>query len=121
MIKKKTTAKKSPPKKKIANTVPKKSTPKKKAAATNAKRSNKAEPLVTILQTAKCQSMSGKSTLLYNVGVDEEGVACIRINANSGGGYWSKEWVSIKEIRSDGKFRMKIRDRFEFGSGSNRA
>jgi len=86
MIKKKAPTKKSPPKK--------------KSTVSTTKKPDKVEPPVTILQTAKCQSMSGKSTLTYNIGVDEEDAAFIRINANSGGGYWSKEWVSIEEIKA---------------------
>ncbi|MCK4999515.1 MAG: hypothetical protein KAS23_08265 [Anaerohalosphaera sp.] len=76
---KKTTTKKA---------APKKSPPKKKIE----------EPALKITSTSKCQTISGKSTLTYNVGIDDEDRFCIRIFSNTGGGFFSNEWVPLEHI-----------------------
>ena len=91
MIKKKTTSKKAPPKTKT------KTTPRKKPAS---KPTKKDEPSVTILQTTKCQSLSNKSTLTYNIGVDDKNQILVRVLSNSGGGYFSKEWIAYGDIKA---------------------
>lgn len=53
-----------------------------------------------ILSTAKCQTLSEKSTLTYNIAVDDKGVIFLRVNSNTGGGFFSKEWVSLNHITS---------------------
>ena len=93
MIKKKAPTKKAPPKKKTAKTAPKK-----KIAKTAPKASKQPEPNVTILKTSRCQSLSGKSTLTFNVGLDEQGGVCLRVTSNSGGGFFSREAVPLSRI-----------------------
>jgi hypothetical protein len=82
------TAKKNTAKKKAAL---KKTSPQKKAT-------KPAEPILKIISTSKCSTISGKSTLTYNVGVDDEGHMHIRIFGNTGGGFFSNEWVLIDDI-----------------------
>lgn len=82
------TTKKKSVKKKAA---PKKSTKKKAPAKTE-------EPSLKIISTSKCQTISGKSTLTYNVGVDGEGQMSIRVLSNTGGGFFSNEWVPVDSI-----------------------
>ena len=60
----------------------------------------KDELALQILQTSKCQTVSGKSTLTYNIGVDDEEQVYIRVLSNTGGGYFSKEWISLDHITS---------------------
>ena len=73
---------------------PKKTTPKKKSTTKHE------EPTLKIIQTAKCQTVSNKSSLTYNVGVDDKKDIFIRVYSNSGGGYFSNEWVSLNHITS---------------------
>ncbi len=80
----------------IKKTTMKKAAPKKSVKKSPAKKS--AEPTVTLLQTAKCKTVSGKSDLTYNIAMDDKGNAMIRIISNTGGGFWSKEFVHISSI-----------------------
>ena len=64
----------------------------KKPAAT------KTEPAFKIIRTAKCQTISKKSTLTYNLSRDDEANICIRISNNSGGGFFSNEWIRLDDI-----------------------
>ena len=78
-------------------TVKKKAPPKKKATS---KKSKEDEPSLKIISTSKCQSISGKASLNYNVATDDEGNIFIRVSGNTGGGYFSNEWVSLDNITS---------------------
>ena len=51
-----------------------------------------------ILKVDSVPSLSGKSVLTYQVGVDEEGQIHIRILANTGRGYFSKDWMAHQAI-----------------------
>ena len=51
-----------------------------------------------ILKINTCPSISGKSTLTYHIGCDDKSDLHIRINANTGTGFFSKEWVAMKDI-----------------------
>lgn len=52
------------------------------------------------LATLKCQTISDKSTLTYNIAIDEKENIFLRVSSNTGGGFWSKEWVSFDHITS---------------------
>ena len=79
---KKTTVKKATPKKSV-----------KKAVKTET-----VEPSVTILQSDRCDSISEKSQLTFNIALNNKGQAMIRIASNTGGGFWSKEYVPVNAI-----------------------
>ena len=82
----------------VTKTVKKKA-PQKKAAATPKK--EKTEDLsLQIILTSKCQTISNKSTLTYNIGVDDEDNIFVRIISNTGGGYFSNEWITLDNITS---------------------
>ena len=51
-----------------------------------------------ILKTAECPSLSGKSTLTYQVGSNSDNEVFIKLAGNSGGGRYSPDWVSLEEI-----------------------
>ena len=51
------------------------------------------------LKVDSCPSLTGKSTLTYHIGCNAESVILLRINANTGGGYFSKEWISFGVIQ----------------------
>ena len=53
---------------------------------------------ITILKKEMTKSVTGKSYIHYEIGNDPEGVMHIRVITNTGGGYFSKEWVSFTNI-----------------------
>ena len=53
--------------------------------------------ITRILKKAQCPSMSNKSQLKYQIGVDAKNVLSVRIVASSGGGYFSSEWIAIDD------------------------
>ena len=57
------------------------------------------DPPIRIIKTATCQSISGKSTLTYNIGCTPKSNVSICILSNTGGGYFSNEWVSLNAIQ----------------------
>ena len=53
-----------------------------------------------VIKKDTCKTLSGKSTLTYHVGLSPDSEIHFRIQDNSGGGFFSQEWVSLKDIRS---------------------
>ena len=53
-----------------------------------------------VLKTATCKTLSGKSTLTYQVGITPDSVVHIRITKNSGGGFFSDEWISYDTVQA---------------------
>ena len=53
-----------------------------------------------ILKTAECPSLSGKSTLTYQIGCNNGTEIYIALTGNSGGGHLNSDWVSLEEIYS---------------------
>ncbi len=82
----------------VTKTVKKKAAPKKKDI--NKTATKQEEPSLQIIQTTKCQTVSNKSTLTYNIGVDDDKAVFMRILSNTGGGYFSNEWISLENITS---------------------
>lgn len=54
---------------------------------------------IRILKVDSCPSLTGKSTLTYHIGCDAESEIQIRVHANTGGGYFSKEWIAFGVIQ----------------------
>lgn len=50
---------------------------------------------VQVLKSAVCPSLSGKTTLNYEIGRGPGGEVLIRINKTSGTGYYSKDWIAL--------------------------
>jgi len=50
-----------------------------------------------ILKEASCLTLSGRSTLTYQVG-EEGSVLQFRLTANSGGGHFGKEWIPLHAV-----------------------
>jgi hypothetical protein len=57
-------------------------------------------PAIRILRDSTTPSSSGKATLTYQIGCTTEGDIYVRVAANSGGGFWSAEWVSLQAVQS---------------------
>ena len=53
---------------------------------------------ITVLKKEMTKSVTGKSYIHYEIGNDPEGVMHIRVTVNTGGGYFSNEWVSFTSI-----------------------
>jgi hypothetical protein len=56
------------------------------------------EQEMSILQEGKCSSLSGKSTLEYMIGCNNDKEIFIKLTGNSGGGHFSPDWVSLEDI-----------------------
>ena len=56
------------------------------------------DPSTRILKVATCPSLSGKSTLTYHIGCNSESDIQFRIANNTGGGFFSKEWIALDTI-----------------------
>lgn len=53
---------------------------------------------VRVLKAASCPSLSGKSSLTYEIGCNAKSEVQFRISANSGNGFFNKEWVAQSTI-----------------------
>jgi hypothetical protein len=56
-------------------------------------------PNMKVLKTATCKTLSGKSTLTYQIGCNSEEEIHLRITKNSGGGFFTDEWSSTRTYR----------------------
>lgn len=62
---------------------------------------NKVTPQVSrIIKIGTCPTCSGKATLTYHFGCNEDKQVYIRIVANSGGGLFSDEWIKLADIQA---------------------
>ena len=52
-----------------------------------------------ILKIDNCPTLSSKSTLTYHIGHENDKIQ-FRVHANTGGGYFSQEWVALKNIQA---------------------
>jgi hypothetical protein len=64
-------------------------------------------PDMRVLKTATCKTLSGKSTLTYQIGCNPDAEIHLRITKNSGGGFFSDEWVKYEDIQAVLKDRSK--------------
>lgn len=54
---------------------------------------------IRILKIAQCPNLSESAQLTYHVGCTDDGEILFRVHANSGSGYFSREWISINAIK----------------------
>ena len=52
-----------------------------------------------ILTKGSCPTISGKSDLVYHVASGPQKALYLRLASNSGGGFFSQEWVALKDIQ----------------------
>lgn len=52
----------------------------------------------TVLKTSSCKALSGNGEISYQLSLSDKKELHIRIKANTGGGYFSDEYVSLGEI-----------------------
>ena len=55
-------------------------------------------PDMKVLKTSSCKTLSGKSTLTYQLGTAPDSTLHLRISKNTGAGFFSDEWLSIASI-----------------------
>ena len=53
---------------------------------------------IELVTTKKTKTLSGKSTLTYHIGKDEDANLYVRIWVNSSNGYFSNEWLAMTKI-----------------------
>ena len=53
---------------------------------------------VKVVQASTCASVSGRSTITYEFGVNPGGQVMFRITANTGGGMFGKDWVVVSAL-----------------------
>jgi len=58
------------------------------------------EQEVRILKTGECPSLSGKSTLAYQISSNNDNEVYIALTGNSGAGIFNKDWFALEEIYS---------------------
>jgi len=56
---------------------------------------DKLDASIRQLKTATCNSLTGNSTLTYQIGCQSDNSIYLRITGNSGGGFFSNEWISL--------------------------
>ena len=58
------------------------------------------ELAVRVLKTGTCPTLSGKSTLTYQIGCTEASEIMLRITGNTNPGYFNAEWVPYAEVQA---------------------
>ena len=53
-----------------------------------------------VLATGTCDTLSGSSRLTYHIGSLPDGEIYLRVHSNTGGGFFSQEWISLRDILS---------------------
>ena len=53
-----------------------------------------------IIKIGNCNSLSGKGNLTYQIACNPDSTIFFRITANSGGGWFSADWISLEIIMS---------------------
>ncbi len=51
-----------------------------------------------ILKKDTCPTLPGKSKLTYHIGTDAKAEIYLRVSENTGGGFFSHEWVALSAI-----------------------
>ena len=57
------------------------------------------EPSLRILKTENCSTLSGKSKITYKIGATPDQKIYFCISSNTGGGFFSQEWVAWNDIQ----------------------
>jgi hypothetical protein len=65
---------------------------------TKSKEKPEDNPDMKVLKTASCKTLSGKSTLTYQIGVAPDSVVHLRISKNTAAGFFSDEFISLDDI-----------------------
>ncbi|PKO42907.1 MAG: hypothetical protein CVU29_11295 [Betaproteobacteria bacterium HGW-Betaproteobacteria-22] len=55
---------------------------------------------IRIIKLATCPTCSGKATLTYHLGCTTDNAIYFRVYSNSGGGFFSPEWIKLADIQA---------------------
>ena len=58
----------------------------------------KSDDTMRVLATGTCDTLSGSSKLTYHIGSTPDGEIHLRVHGNTGGGFFSQEWISLQDI-----------------------
>jgi hypothetical protein len=61
-------------------------------------KSDELDDSMRVLSTGTCDTLSGSSKLTYHIGSMPDGEIYIRVHSNTGGGFFSQEWISLRDI-----------------------
>jgi len=61
---------------------------------------NNRENPVQVLREAQCKSLEGSATLTYQIGQNDASDILFKISGNTGGGFWSAEWIAFDDIQA---------------------
>ena len=56
------------------------------------------DSLIRVLKDGNCPSLTGRSTLGYQLGLKDESELYLRLISNTGSGFFSKEWIACSVI-----------------------
>ena len=56
-------------------------------------------PDMRVLKTVTTKSITGKSTLTYQIGATPDNAIHIRITKNTGAGFFNDEWIALNDIQ----------------------
>jgi hypothetical protein len=57
------------------------------------------DPVIKTIKTGTCPSLSGRTQLTFEFGVDDRASWHVRIPKSSGTGFFSKDWVPLEHIQ----------------------
>ena len=66
------------------------------------------DDLIRVLRVDSCLSLSGQSTLTYEIGVKGDSALYVRLIGNTGGGLFSDEWISCDLLEDFIKGKTKL-------------
>jgi hypothetical protein len=76
---------------------------------TKSKQTDELDDTMRVLSTGTCDTLTGSSRLTYHIGSLPDGEIYLRVHSNTGGGFFSQEWIALQDIltalkkRPDGK------------------
>ena len=56
-------------------------------------------PEIRILKIGSCPSLAGKGKLTYHIGCTDKSEVQFRVYANTGGGFFNNDWISLSAIQ----------------------
>jgi len=65
---------------------------------TKSKQTDQLDDSIRVLATGTCDTLTGSSRLTYHVGSLPDGEIYLRVHSNTGGGFFSQEWISYRDI-----------------------
>jgi hypothetical protein len=65
---------------------------------TKSKQTDELDDTMRVLSTGTSDTLSGSSKLTYHIGSMPDGEIYLRVHSNTGGGFFSQEWISLRDI-----------------------